>query len=108
MHEKLESLLRSLGVKKSEIKIYKLLLEKEVPLRIKEIQREVGLSERSVRSHVLNLYKRGFLRRKLIEEGWLGYTYSAVSPSELLERLKENVIRKISEIEKELNERDKT
>lgn len=31
MHEKFESLLRSLGVKKSEIKIYKLLLEKKCP-----------------------------------------------------------------------------
>lgn len=77
-----------------------------MPLRIKEIQREVGLSERSVRSHVSNLYRKGFLRRKLIEEGWLGYTYSAVSPSELLERLKENVVKKISEIERELNEGD--
>ncbi|AIF70385.1 transcriptional regulator [Palaeococcus pacificus DY20341] len=106
MHEKLESLLRSLGVKKSEIRIYKLLLEKNIPLRIKEIQREVGLSERSVRAHVLNLYRRGFLKRKLIEEGWLGYTYTAVSPQELLERLKENVVKKINEIERELKETD--
>nr|WP_048150172.1 transcriptional regulator [Palaeococcus ferrophilus] len=105
MNDKVVALLRSLGVKKSEIRIYLTLLEKKTPMRVTEIQREVGLSERSVREHVLNLYRRGFLRRKLIEEGWLGYTYTAVSPHELLEKIKENLLKKINELERELQER---
>jgi|Deesub1362B_J571_1020462.scaffolds.fasta_scaffold00190_40 predicted DNA-binding transcriptional regulator len=105
MHEKFENLLRSLGVKRTEIKIYRLLLEREVPMRITEIQKELGISERSVREHVLNLYRRGFLKRQLIQKGWLGYVYTAISPTELLERLKENIVKRISEIEEELNKR---
>ncbi|AHF81108.1 transcriptional regulator [Thermococcus paralvinellae] len=107
IHEKLESLLRSLGVKKTEIRIYRLLLEKKVPMRITEIQRELGISERSVREHVLNLYRKGLLKRELIQKGWLGYVYTATSPTELLEKLKENIVKKINELEKELKEKEK-
>jgi len=102
VYERLEALLRSLGVKKTELRIYRLLLEKSEPMRITEIQRELGISERSVREHVLSLYRKGILRRRLIEQGWLGYVYTAVSPSEVLEHLKENLIKRINEIEKEL------
>jgi predicted DNA-binding transcriptional regulator len=102
VYERLEALLRSFGVKKTELRIYRLLLEKSEPMRITEIQRELGISERSVREHVLSLYRKGILRRRLIEQGWLGYVYTAVSPSEVLEHLKENLIKRINEIEKEL------
>ncbi|MCD6372961.1 MAG: transcriptional regulator [Thermococcus sp.] len=102
VYEKLEALLKSLGVKKTELRIYRLLLEKKKPMRITEIQKELGISERSVREHVLSLYRKGVLRRNLIERGWLGYTYTAVSPSEVLENIKESLIKKINELEKEL------
>ncbi|WP_010477970.1 helix-turn-helix domain-containing protein [Thermococcus zilligii] len=102
LYEKLEGLLRNLGLKKTELKVYRLLLEKERPMRITEIQKELGMSERSVREYVLNLYRKGILRRKLIEKGWLGYAYTAVSPVELLERIKENILQKIDELEKEI------
>ncbi|NJE61520.1 transcriptional regulator [Thermococcus sp. 21S7] len=107
VYERLEALLRSLGVKKTELRIYRLLLEKREPMRITEIQRELGISERSVREHVLSLYRKGILRRRLIEQGWLGYVYTAVSPSEVLEHLKENLIKRINEIEKELKNSSK-
>ncbi|ASJ03888.1 MULTISPECIES: transcriptional regulator [Thermococcus] len=107
VYERLEALLRSLGVKKTELRIYRLLLEKSEPMRITEIQKELGISERSVREHVLSLYRKGILRRKLIEQGWLGYVYTAVSPSEVLEHLKENLIKRINEIEKELKNTSK-
>ncbi|MBP1911477.1 transcriptional regulator [Thermococcus stetteri] len=103
-YEKLEALLRSLGVKKTELKIYKLLLEKKRPMRVTEIVDELGISERSVREHVLNLYRKGMLKRELIQQGWLGYTYTAVSPSELLSRIKQNILEKINELEMELRE----
>ncbi|WP_297089783.1 transcriptional regulator [Thermococcus sp.] len=107
VYERLEALLRSLGVKKTELRIYRLLLEKSEPMRITEIQRELGISERSVREHVLSLYRKGILKRKLIEQGWLGYVYTAVSPSEVLESIKENLIKRINEIEKELKNTSK-
>lgn len=101
VYERLEALLRSLGVKKTELRIYRLLLEKKRPMRITEIVKEVGISERSVREHVLSLYRKGMLRRELIQQGWLGYTYTAVSPAELLENIKRNILEKISELERE-------
>ncbi|ASJ08446.1 transcriptional regulator [Thermococcus siculi] len=102
VYERLEALLRSLGVKKTELRIYRLLLEKKTPMRITEIQKELGISERSVREHVLSLYRKGILRRTLIEQGWLGYTYSAVSPGEVLENIKQNIVKRINELEQEL------
>ncbi|MDN5320217.1 MAG: hypothetical protein PWP49_637, partial [Thermococcaceae archaeon] len=84
------------------IQKFHLSLPMKQPMRITEIKEELGISERSVREHVLNLYKRGVLRRELIQRGWRGYVYSAVSPAELLARLRENVVKKINEIEKEL------
>jgi len=102
VYERLEALLKSLGVKKTELKIYRLLLEKKEPMRITEIQKELGISERSVREHVLSLYRKGILRRSLIQQGWLGYTYTAVSPSEVLENIKESLMKRINELEKEL------
>jgi len=102
VYERLEALLRSLGLKRTELRIYRLLLEKKRPMRVTEIVRELGISERSVREHVLSLYRRGMLRRELIQQGWLGYTYTAVSPSELLENLKNYILERINEIEKEL------
>jgi len=102
VYERLESLLRSLGVKKTELRIYRLLLEKKRPMRVTEIVSELGISERSVREHVLSLYRKGMLKRELIQQGWLGYTYTAVSPGELLEVIKRNIVQRINELEKEL------
>jgi len=102
IYERLEALLRSLGVKRTELRIYRLLLEKKRPMRVTEIVKELGISERSVREHVLSLYRRGMLKRELIQQGWLGYTYTAVSPGELLENLKRHILDRINEIEKEL------
>ncbi len=78
-------------------------------MRIKEIQGgELGISERSVREHVLSLYRRGgILKRKLIEQGWLGYVYTAVSPAEVLENIKASLIKRINEIENELKNKSR-
>ncbi|WP_297506208.1 transcriptional regulator [Thermococcus sp.] len=102
VYERLEALLRSLGVKKTELRIYRLLLEKRRPMRVTEIVNELGISERSVREHVLSLYRKGILRRELVQQGWLGYTYSAVSPGELLEHIKATILKRINELEEEL------
>lgn len=102
LYSRMEELLKSLGLKKGELRIYRLLLERRRPMRITEIQRELRISERSVREHVLNLYRKGMLKRSLIERGWLGYTYTAVSPAEVLERIKSVILRRIDELEREL------
>jgi predicted DNA-binding transcriptional regulator len=105
VYDRFEALLRSLGVKKTELRIYRLLLEKKSPMRITEIQKELGISERSVREHVLSLYRKGILRREVIQQGWLGYAYTAVSPGEVLENIKAGLIRRINELEKELQKK---
>ncbi|AMM54212.1 transcriptional regulator [Pyrococcus kukulkanii] len=102
--EKLESLLRVIGLKKNEIRIYKLLVEKKKGMRIREIQKELGISERSVRAHVLSLYRKGLLKRELIQKGWLGYIYTPVPPAEILKKIKLSIIQKIEELEKEFRE----
>ncbi|RLF87793.1 transcriptional regulator [Thermococci archaeon] len=102
--EKLESILRIIGLKRNEIRIYKLLVEKRKGMRIREIQKELGISERSVREHVLSLYRKGLLERELIQRGWLGYIYVPVPPGELLKRIKMSIIQKIEELEKEFEE----
>jgi len=102
VYDRLEALLRSLGFKKTELEIYRLLLEVSKPMRITEIQRELDISERSVREHVLNLYRKGILKRRLIEKGWLGYVYTAASPEEVLERVKKSVLESIAELEREI------
>ncbi|ASJ15696.1 transcriptional regulator [Thermococcus chitonophagus] len=102
--EKLESLLRIIGLKRNEIRIYKLLVEKRKGMRIREIQKELGISERSVREHVLNLYRKGLLKRELIQRGWLGYIYTPVPPGEILQRIKSSIIQKIEELEREFME----
>ncbi|AFK21726.1 transcriptional regulator [Pyrococcus sp. ST04] len=99
--EKLEALLRVIGLKKNEIRIYRLLVEKKRGMRIREIQKELGISERSVRAHVLSLYRKGLLRRELIQRGWLGYVYLPVSPVEILQKIKASIIQRIEELEKE-------
>ncbi|ASJ10401.1 transcriptional regulator [Thermococcus sp. P6] len=104
IYERFEALLRSLGVKRTGLRIYRLLLERNEPMRIAEIRQELGISERSVREHVMNLYRRGLLKRKLIQRGWLGYVYTAASPGEVLERIKENLITRINELQRELDE----
>ena len=104
VYEKLEGLLKTLGFKKTELRVYRLLLEKRRPMRITEIQRELGISERSVREHVLNLYRKGVLKRTLIEQGWLGYVYTATSPGELVEIIKKGILQRINEIEREISD----
>ncbi|CAB48979.1 transcriptional regulator [Pyrococcus abyssi] len=102
MLKKLEDLLKAIGLKKNEIRIYRLLVEKRRGMRIREIQRELGISERSVRTHVLNLYRRGLLKRELVQSGWLGYIYTPVSPLEILQKIKEHLMKSIEELERDL------
>ncbi len=92
------SLLNKLSFKPSDVKIYALLLEKG-EMRVSEISEELGLSVRFVRERLRDLYRRGIVRRRLIERGWVGYLYSAEKPVRVLEILKSMMLRELEKLE---------
>ncbi|MDI9646645.1 MAG: transcriptional regulator [Archaeoglobales archaeon] len=82
----------------SDLKIYSLLLSKK-EMSVSEIARELNLSKRFVRDRLKELCKRGIIRRKLVEKGWIGYIYLAESPKTVLSNIKKQLINEIEQLE---------
>jgi predicted DNA-binding transcriptional regulator len=97
IHE-FERILRILRFKPSDAKIYSLLLEKG-EMRVSEIARELNLSARFVRERLKDLCKRGIVSRKFVEQGWMGYTYRAENPTNVLKKLKSSIMKEIEALE---------
>ncbi len=72
------TVLRFLDFKEAEIRIYKLLLKKE--MGVSEIVQNLNASERSARAHIKTLYEKGFVKRRVVIGNRLKYAYSSVSP----------------------------
>ncbi len=89
-----------LKLKPSDVKIYSLLLNRE--LGVREIANELGLSTRFVRERLRELTKRGIVKRRLVEERWLGYRYAAEEPREVVKKIKTQILEEILKIEKML------
>jgi predicted DNA-binding transcriptional regulator len=69
-------------------------------MRVSEIAKELGLSVRFVRDTLKVLLKRGFVKREIVEKGWVGYVYSAEKPEKVLKEFKSSVLGEIERIEK--------
>ncbi len=91
-----------LTFKPSDVKIYALLLEKG-EMRVSEISKELGLSVRFVRERLRELCRRGVVRRRLIERGWVGYLYSAEKPIKVLETLRSGLLKELERLESQLD-----
>ena len=96
----INSILKSLGFNKIEIAIYNLLLKKS--LTIKQIKKEINVTERCVRNHIKSLLKRGLIERAIISEKRLKYTYKSVSIKKVWKKLKKEVMDLIDEISRSL------
>ncbi len=79
-------LLERIKIKPSDVRIYNLLRNRE--LGVREIAKELNLSTRFVRDRLKELTMRGIVKRRLVEEGWIGYKYTAEDPVEVLKKLK--------------------
>jgi len=88
-----------LNFKKAEVKIYNLLLKKS--LTIKEMEEQLGISERTIRKYLKKLHEEGFIQRKVDESERLRYIYRAVSLQEawkLVRKRIENIMDEISRV----------
>lgn len=59
-----------------EVKMYNLL--QQTPLTTKQIEKKLGISERTVRKYTKILYKKGFIVRRVVEGERLKYVYEAI------------------------------
>ena len=88
-----------LNFKKAEVKIYNLLLKKS--LTIREMEKQLGISERTIRKYLKKLHEEGFIQRKVDESERLRYIYRAVSLQEawkLVRKRIENIMDEISRV----------
>ena len=97
--ELLNSILGFLDFKKTEIKIYNLLLKSS--LTIKQIERQLNLSERTIRKYIKKLGQDGFITRKVEQGKRLKYVYMAVPVQETWKKVKgkiQEILDKITKV----------
>ncbi|MCD6331058.1 MAG: HTH domain-containing protein, partial [Thermoplasmata archaeon] len=78
---------------------YNLLLKKS--LTIREMEKQLGISERTIRKYLKKLHEEGFIQRKVDEGERLRYIYRAVSLQEawkLVRKRIENIMDEISRV----------
>ncbi len=93
-------ILESLKLKPSDLRIYSLLEKNE--LSVREIAKELNLSTRFVRERLRELHRKGIVRRRLIENGWIGYVYRAEDPKVIVSKIKNYLLSEFGRLEKVL------
>lgn len=99
MLKEVSKILESLNFKPSDLKIYNLLLAKN-ELSVREIARELNLSTRFVRERLKELHKKGIIKRRVVENGWIGYVYRAENPKDVVARIKSQLLSEFAKLEK--------
>ena len=85
-----------LNFKPIEIKIYNILLKSS--LTIKQMEKQLNLSERTIRKYIKRLEQEGFINKKVKQDKRLKYVYNAVP----IQKAWKNVKSKIQKILKEI------
>ncbi len=85
-----------LNFKSIEIKIYNLLLK--TSLTIKQIEKKIDVSERTIRKHIKRLDEEGFIVKKVVHDKRLKYVYSAVPIQDTWEKVKGKISKIIDDI----------
>ncbi len=93
--EKIIRAIKKLQINPSEMRIYRTLHEKG-EMTVREIADELQLSTRIVRMRLKKLVKEGFVKRRIIKKGWIGYVYFAEKPEEVVKKMKEKMYSIIS------------
>ena len=94
--EVLNVILGFLNFKSVEIRMYNLLLKK--PLTIKQLEKHLNLSERTIRKYVKRLDREGLITKKVEQGKRLRYVYSAVPIRETWEKVKDKIERILIDI----------
>lgn len=100
MLNELAKVFEKLKLKPSDIRIYSLLLNRE--LGVREIASELSLSTRFVRERLKELTSRGIVKRRLVEDKWLGYKYVAEEPREVIRKIRAQILDELLKLEKML------
>jgi predicted transcriptional regulator len=74
--ELLNTILRMLDFERIEIRIYNLLLNS--PLTVKQLEKQLNLSERTIRKYIKRLDLEGFITKKVEQGKRLKYVYTAI------------------------------
>ena len=89
-----------LNFKVMEVKIYNHLLN--MSLTIKQIERQLNISERTIRKYIKRLDEEGFITRKVEQGERLKYIYTAVPVQVAWEKVKEKIEKILDNITKVL------
>ena len=104
--EVLNVILRFLNFKPTEIKIYNILLKSS--LTIKQIEKQLNLSERTIRKYIKRLEQEGFINKRVKQGKRLKYIYNAVPIQEVWKNAKNEIQKILDEITKTLEGKDVT
>ena len=98
--ELLNVILSFLNFKPIEIKIYNTLLKSS--LTIKQIEKQLNLSERTIRKYIKRLEQEGFINKKVKQGKRLKYIYNAVPIQEAWKNVRNKIQKILEEITKTL------
>jgi len=87
--ELLNTILKFLDFKNVEIELYNLLLKGS--MTITQIEKELKVSERTVREYMKSLLEKEFIVRKVEAGKRLKYVYSALPPEEAWKKMKKEI-----------------
>lgn len=102
--EVLSMILKILDFKETEIRLYNILLKKE--LTMEEIVQTLNVSERSAREHIKMLCEKGFVKRNVVMGNRLKYTYASASPKiawKIVKKETNGALKRVDEILKKVS-----
>lgn len=89
-----------LNFKPIEIRIYNLLLKSS--LTIKQMEKQLNLSERTIRKYIKRLEQEGFINKRVKQDKRLKYVYNAVPIQEAWKNIRNKIQKILEEITKNL------
>ena len=98
--ELLNVILGFLNFKPIEIKIYNILLKSS--LTIKQIEKQLNLSERTIRKYIKRLEQEGFINKRVKQDKRLKYVYNAIPIQEAWKTVRNKIQKILEEITKTL------
>jgi len=98
--ELLNVILGFLNFKPKEIKIYNLLLK--TSLTIKQIEKQLNISERTIRKYIKRLEEEGFITKKVEQSKRLKFVYMSVPVQEVWAKVKDKIEKILGDITKVL------
>ena len=92
------AILAFLNFKRLEVRIYNLLLK--TSLTIKEIEEQLGVSERSIRKYIRRLEEEGLITKRVEQGTRLRYIYQSVQIQEAWKKVEAKINKIVGDIAK--------